>query len=161
METRGNFFGICFLEYSPANEEFRFQAFFGDESDNVRQSVIDRFDAIAAECAASDGITKLFCHELDEDNDECLGELSFAFSLPELNEIHYCPRFFESSPNVDCEDDFDQVTTTIHEMTHQQNVYAPSTDHHGFNVKDILKLNNEEKLSNSDSYSLFARGTFA
>lgn len=131
---------------------------FGANDQETRSLIARYFEIVRKECASlCDGTSNLF----DEDHwDACTtedGKVTVAYALG--HEITFCPRFWELPVRaIGCTvNSYDQVTTTIHVMTHLPEIYTK--DHtYGLFQKINGKFPTGMALDNARTYELFARG---
>ncbi|UQC79173.1 metalloproteinase [Colletotrichum lupini] len=104
------------------------------------------------------GVSRYFCYdyygvcELD-------GPLN-AYTAWDVNTMVMCPLFFGLPPlPVGCHRQC-QATTTIHETTHCEAVYAPHTDDYAYAYNASVALPPERALQNADNYSLYANAVY-
>ncbi|KAK1709824.1 Deuterolysin metalloprotease family-domain-containing protein [Colletotrichum lupini] len=135
----------------------RFVEYFGTNSSETRNIVVTRLRNVAQECSlTTSGVSRYFCYdyygvcELD-------GPLN-AYTAWDVNTMVMCPLFFGLPPlPVGCHRQC-QATTTIHETTHCEAVYAPHTDDYAYAYNASVALPPERALQNADNYSLYANG---
>ncbi|KAK1461338.1 metalloproteinase [Colletotrichum melonis] len=135
----------------------RFVEYFGTNSSETRNIVVTRLRNVAQECSSTtSGVSRYFCYdyygvcELD-------GPLN-AYTAWDVNTMVMCPLFFGLPPlPVGCHRQC-QATTTIHETTHCEAVYAPHTDDYAYAYNASVALPPERALQNADNYSLYANG---
>jgi deuterolysin len=102
-----------------ASDDGKFQEYFATLDGGVRQTVIDRFHAVANECsrAPNGGSTTTHCNDVDN---MCSGG-TLAYTYPDTGFVVDCPMYFDVLPLLDagCHRQ-DRTTTTIHEYTHSK-----------------------------------------
>lgn len=134
--------------------ETRFERYFRTTNPDVRQNVAKRFYAVADECAARSNKAKTFC---TDPRQFCRTDY-IAYTLG--SEITNCDLYW-SFPliNTQCHG-IGQATTTIHEMTHVDGLFDPSTDdvpgHYGWPA--LTQLPPEQAVLNGDNYGFYANG---
>lgn len=134
----------------------RFQEYFKTTNSSVRQTVADRFTAVATDCSTnSSGATDTYCNDV---YDSCTSNV-LAYAVPNNNLIVYCPIFFDDLPPLaqDCHQQ-DRATTVLHEETHNPGVYSPGTMDNGYGYSAATALSSSQAVMNADSYALFANG---
>ncbi|KAI1336248.1 Deuterolysin metalloprotease family-domain-containing protein [Xylariaceae sp. FL0016] len=139
----------------------RFVEYFGTNASATRQTVADRLTAVADECAASPagGASRYFCYDY-YGVCESSGPL-IAYTLWDVDTVVMCPLFYDSLPAlpVACHQQ-DRATTSIHEMTHCEEVYSPHTNDYAYAYNESVALPPETALLNADNYSLFANAVY-
>ncbi|OBR14749.1 Neutral protease 2 [Colletotrichum higginsianum IMI 349063] len=136
----------------------RFVEYFRTNSSEARDVVVARFRSVAEECGTTDtGVSRYFCYDY-YGICEIEGPLN-AYTLWQFNTVVMCPLFYGLPPlPVGCHRQC-QATTTIHEITHCEGVYAPHTNDYAYAYDASVALPLERALLNADNYSLYANGT--
>ncbi|KAI2472651.1 Deuterolysin metalloprotease family-domain-containing protein [Annulohypoxylon bovei var. microspora] len=138
----------------------RFVEYFKTNSSETRQIVADRLTAVSKECSTTNsGPSEYFCYDY----------YSFCYADGPLNAytkwdfdfVIMCPLFYDTLPPLPqgCHRQ-DQATTTIHEMTHCEDVYSPHTNDYAYAYNESTALSPEFALLNADNYSLFANAVY-
>ena len=122
-----------------------------------RQGVAARLGAVATTLNSALGEGLLFTCPTREQEPDCKEKIIALADRPS-NYIIICPIFFEKNQELDCSEDYDPVTTIIHELTHLGSVHTPVTEDYKYTM-DSITLPAERALLNADSHALFARGT--
>lgn len=136
----------------------RFVEYFGTNSSETRQIVHDRLTAAAKECSTTDsGISTYYCYDYYRVC-EIDGPLN-AYTAWDMDIVVMCPLFYNTLPPLPpaCHKQ-SQATTTIHEMTHCEEVYSPHTNDYVYGYNESVALPPERSLNNADNYSLYAGG---
>lgn len=136
----------------------RFVEYFKTNASSTRQTVAARLTAAAQECSTtSSGASRYFCYDY-YNLCETEGPLN-AYTKWDFDYVVMCPLFYDTLPPLPpgCHRQ-DQATTTIHEMTHCEDVYAPHTNDFVYGYNESVALPAEYALINADTYSLYANG---
>ncbi|KAG5954827.1 hypothetical protein E4U58_007457 [Claviceps cyperi] len=115
------------------------------------------FNKVAIECGATNGgVSRFYCTDL---HNGCSRSV-LAYTVPDLGYQIYCDLYFTSLPSVTytCHSQ-DQVSTTLHEMTHLRAIAGTSDYAYGY--QNIMTLGTAYALNNAESYSLFANAVLA
>ncbi|KAI1804943.1 Deuterolysin metalloprotease family-domain-containing protein [Daldinia bambusicola] len=134
----------------------RFVEYFKTNSSETRQIVVDRLNAVAKECSTTNfGPSRYFCYDY-YNICETEGPLN-AYTKWDFDFVVMCPLFYDTLPPLPqgCHRQ-DQATTTIHEMTHCEDVYSPHTNDWVYGYNESVALTPEKALANADNYSLYA-----
>ncbi|OTA83880.1 hypothetical protein M434DRAFT_400582 [Hypoxylon sp. CO27-5] len=138
----------------------RFVEYFKTNSSSTRQIVVDRLTAAAKECSTTNsGPSRYFCYDyygLCETDGPLNAYTKFDFDF-----VIMCPLFYDTLPPLPqgCHRQ-DQATTTIHEMTHCEDVYSPHTNDFTYGYNESTALPPERALLNADNYSLYANAVY-
>ncbi|KAI1651631.1 Deuterolysin metalloprotease family-domain-containing protein [Daldinia loculata] len=138
----------------------RFVEYFKTNSSTTRQTVVDRLTAAAKECSTTDsGPSRYFCYDYYK-LCETEGPLN-AYTKWDFDFVVLCPLFYDTLPALPqgCHRQC-QATTTIHEMTHCEDVYSPHTNDFVYGYNESVALSPELALLNADSYSLYANAVY-
>ncbi|KAI8962996.1 Deuterolysin metalloprotease family-domain-containing protein [Daldinia sp. FL1419] len=138
----------------------RFVEYFQTNSSETRQTVAGRLKAAAKECSSTDsGPSRYFCYDY-YNLCETEGPLN-AYTKWDFSYVVMCPLFYDALPPLPqgCHHQ-DQATTTIHEMTHCEDVYKPHTDDFVYGYNESVALPAERALLNADNYSLYANAVY-
>ncbi|KAI1075575.1 Deuterolysin metalloprotease family-domain-containing protein [Whalleya microplaca] len=134
----------------------RFVEYFKTNATATRDTVVARLRAVAKECSTTDGgVSNYWCNDRSSIC-ESEGPLN-AYTIWDQAQTIMCPLFYDTLvplPKV-CHKQ-DQATTTIHEMTHIEDVYSPHTNDWAYSYNESVALTPERALANADNYSLFA-----
>lgn len=136
----------------------RFVEYFRTNSSDTRQTVVDRLTAAAKECSTTDsGVSLYYCND-NTSICESEGPLN-AYTRWDLDYVVMCPLFYDTLPPLPlgCHRQC-QATTTLHEMTHCEDVYSPHTNDFTYGYNESVALTPEFALLNADNYSLYANG---
>ncbi|KAI0834403.1 Deuterolysin metalloprotease family-domain-containing protein [Hypoxylon sp. FL0890] len=138
----------------------RFVEYFKTNSSTTRQTVVERLTAVAKECSTTNsGQSRYFCYDyygLCETDGPLNSYTKFDFDF-----VIMCPLFYDTLPPLPqgCHRQ-DQATTTIHEMTHCEDVYSPHTNDFAYGYNESTALPPERALVNADNYSLYANAVY-
>ncbi|OTB01684.1 hypothetical protein M426DRAFT_75075 [Hypoxylon sp. CI-4A] len=138
----------------------RFVEYFKTNSSTTRKTVVDRLTAVAQECSTTDsGISRYFCYDY-YNLCETDGPLN-AYTKFDFDFVVMCPLFYNTLPPLpqSCHHQ-DQATTTIHEMTHCEDVFSPHTNDFVYGYNESVALTAEKALLNADTYSLYANAVY-
>ncbi|KAI1382930.1 Deuterolysin metalloprotease family-domain-containing protein [Hypoxylon trugodes] len=138
----------------------RFVEYFKTNSSTTRQTVTDRLKAAAKECSTTDsGPSRYFCYDY-YNLCETEGPLN-AYTKFDFDFVIMCPLFYDTLPPLPqaCHHQ-DQATTTIHEMTHCEDVFSPHTNDFVYGYNESSALPPEKALLNADNYSLYANAVY-
>ncbi|KAI1377017.1 Deuterolysin metalloprotease family-domain-containing protein [Hypoxylon crocopeplum] len=138
----------------------RFVEYFKANSSATRQIVVDRLTAAAEECSTTNsGPSRYFCYDF-YGICETEGPLN-AYTKWDFDYVIMCPLFYDTLPPlpVGCHRQ-DQATTTIHEVTHCEDVYGPHTNDYVYGYNESAALPPELALLNADNYSLYANAVY-
>ncbi|KMU82243.1 neutral protease 2 [Coccidioides immitis H538.4] len=131
----------------------KFQEYFKTTSQQARQSVARRFQAIAQECSsANQGRTIYFCQDVYRNCQRGL----IAYTIPARSHVVNCPDYWRLPPVVNRGLDPDHGYVVVHEFTHATSIFSPGTVDHAYGYEQCRRLNAQQSLSNADNYSLFA-----
>lgn len=136
----------------------KFEEYFMTTNQTTRNTVAERLEAVAADCAATQsGPTRTYCTDV---YDGCASNV-LAYTLPAYNYIAYCPLFFDNLPALTnrCHNQ-DQATTVLHEETHAPDVYAPGTLDNAYGYDAAMDLSSDAAVNNADTYALYANGMY-
>lgn len=135
--------------------ESKFEEYFMSTSDDDKQYVADRFNAVAKECSSStSGTLDLHC----EDTYNGCKSNTFAYAISSENVVVWCDAYWNAELETStCHGD-DKAGTTIHEFTHVDDVFSPGTDDHAYTYENCIELDREEALENADTYEYYANG---
>ncbi|KAI2617664.1 Deuterolysin metalloprotease family-domain-containing protein [Hypomontagnella submonticulosa] len=138
----------------------RFIEYFKTNSSATRQIVADRLTAAAKECSTTNaGPSRYFCYDyygLCESD----GPLN-AYTKWDFDFVIICPLFYDTLPPLPqgCHRQC-QATTTIHEITHCEDVYSPHTNDFVYGYNESVALPPEHAVLNADTYSLYANAVY-
>jgi deuterolysin len=135
----------------------KFQEYFKSNKSTARQTVSERFAAVATECGSSTGgATTQYCSDVFGGCDS----VTLAYTVPSRNLVVNCPLYFSHLQVLvkTCHVQ-DMAATTIHEFTHAPGVYSPGTKDNGYGYAAATALDSEKAIDNADSYALYANGT--
>ncbi|KAI1395000.1 Deuterolysin metalloprotease family-domain-containing protein [Hypoxylon fuscum] len=138
----------------------RFVEYFRTNSSDTRQTVVDRLTAAAKECSTTDsGVSLYYCND-NTSICESEGPLN-AYTRWDLDYVVMCPLFYDTLPPLPlgCHRQC-QATTTLHEMTHCEDVYSPHTNDFTYGYNESVALTPEFALLNADNYSLYANAVY-
>ncbi|KAI1441902.1 Deuterolysin metalloprotease family-domain-containing protein [Annulohypoxylon stygium] len=138
----------------------RFIEYFKTNSSETRQIVADRLTAVSKECSTTNsGISLYYCYDTYS-LCEIDGPLN-AYTKWDVDAVVMCPIFYDTLPPLPqaCHHQ-DQATTTIHEMTHCEDVYSPHTNDYTYGYNESTAQTPERALLNADNYSLFANAVY-
>ncbi|KAI1205205.1 Deuterolysin metalloprotease family-domain-containing protein [Annulohypoxylon truncatum] len=138
----------------------RFVEYFKTNSSDTRQIVVDRLTAVSKECSTTNsGPSRYFCYDYYS-LCEIEGPLN-AYTAWDVDTVVMCPLFYDTLPPLPqaCHHQ-DQATTTIHEMTHCEEVYKPHTNDYAYGYNESTALPADRALQNADNYSLFANAVY-
>jgi deuterolysin len=132
----------------------RFERYFRTYDQGMRNMVADRFLAVAKECSSQTNIATTFC------SDRLKLCQSDYISVTLGNKITNCDLFWKFPVVTDSCHAYDQATLTIHETTHVEGVFDPSTvdfpKNYGWPA--LTYLNAQQAVTNADNYQYFANG---
>jgi len=143
-------------EMAIKGDEEQFVRYFRTADPRVRSTVSQRFHAVANECAARSNKARTFC---TDPRQFCRSDY-IAYTLG--TDITNCDLYW-SFPlvNTACHG-VGQATTTIHEMTHIDGLFDPSTDdfpgHYGWPALSTLPP--EQAIMNGDNYGFYANSVY-
>ncbi|KAI1456370.1 Deuterolysin metalloprotease family-domain-containing protein [Annulohypoxylon moriforme] len=138
----------------------RFVEYFKTNSSATREIVADRLTAVSKECSTTNnGSSEYFCYDYYSICD-IDGPLN-AYTKWDVDIVVMCPLFYNTLPPLPqaCHHQ-DQATTTIHEMTHCEDVYSPHTNDYVYGYNESTAQTPERALLNADNYSLFANAVY-
>ncbi|XXG98043.1 hypothetical protein Hte_004360 [Hypoxylon texense] len=138
----------------------RFVEYFKTNSSATRQTVVDRLTAAAQECSTTNsGPSRYFCYDY-YGICETEGPLN-AYTKWDFDFVIMCPLFYDTLPPLPqgCHRQ-DQATTTIHEITHCEDVFPPHTNDFVYGYNESVALSPELALLNADTYSLYANAVY-
>ncbi|KAJ5783268.1 hypothetical protein N7457_005042 [Penicillium paradoxum] len=134
----------------------KFSEYFKTTSSATRQTVANRFKAVAS--AAASTSTTSYKYYCSDTYGYCETNV-LAYTLPSLNVIANCDIYYTYLPALaDVCHDQDQATTTLHELTHAPGVFSPGTDDYGYGYSAATALSSAKAVLNADSYALYANG---
>lgn len=122
------------------------------KSTSVGSTVAAVFGRVITECSSTtSGSSRTYCSDI---YGACSSNV-LAYTLPSASYIVNCPLYFSALPAVSgtCHAQ-DQATTTLHEVTHLNQVAG--TDDLGYGYSAATRLSSSQALNNADSYALFA-----
>ncbi|TQN63769.1 Neutral protease 2-like protein, partial [Colletotrichum shisoi] len=133
----------------------RFVEYVKTNSSEARDVVVARFRSVAAECGTTGtGVSRYFCYDY-YGICEIEGPPN-AYTLWQFDTVVMCPLFYGLPPlPAGCHRQC-QATTTIHEITHCEGIYAPHTNDYAYAYNASVVLPLERALLNVDNYSLYA-----
>lgn len=131
----------------------RFKEYFKSTSKTDRTYVSNRLKAVAKECGnATGGITTLYCR----DKHNYCQPGTFAYHTDTDNSIVFCDAYWSASlETTQCHGD-DKAGTTLHETTHDSDVFSPGTDDYAYGYTACSKLSRDKALENADTYEYYA-----
>lgn len=135
----------------------KMEEFFKSSSSSTRNTVANVLTKVASECGStSGGASDYYCTDVAN---HC-GNRVLAYTVPSQSYMAYCDIYFDNLPGLtsSCHRQ-DQATTTLHEMTHLQEVAG--TNDLGYGYDNIQKLSTRDSLNNADSYAVFANSIYA
>ncbi|KAK3186936.1 hypothetical protein K4F52_004380 [Lecanicillium sp. MT-2017a] len=135
----------------------KMEEFFKSSSSSTRNTVANVLTKVASECGStSGGASDYYCTDVAN---HC-GNRVLAYTVPSQSYMAYCDIYFDNLPGLtsSCHRQ-DQATTTLHEMTHLQEVAG--TRDLGYGYDNIQKLSTRDSLNNADSYAVFANSIYA
>ncbi|KAI0882996.1 Deuterolysin metalloprotease family-domain-containing protein [Annulohypoxylon maeteangense] len=138
----------------------RFVEYFKTNSSETRQIVADRLTAVSKECSTTNsGLSRYFCYDYYSIC-ETEGPLN-AYTMWDIDTVVMCPLFYDTLPPLPqaCHRQ-DQATTTIHEISHCEEVYSPHTNDFAYGYNESSALTPERAVLNADNYSLFANAVY-
>ncbi|WEW62050.1 Fungalysin/Thermolysin Extracellular metalloproteinase 5 [Emydomyces testavorans] len=130
----------------------KFSEWFKTTSEQARQSVARRFEAIAEECGSTGGKVKYFCWDQFNGCEEGI----IAYTIPSKSYVINCEAYWRIPPVVNSGLDPDQGLAIVHEFTHVPSVYSPATEELAIGIARCKALNSEQSLKNADNYALYA-----
>jgi deuterolysin len=132
----------------------RFFRYFRTYDPDTRQLVARRFYAVSGECAGETKRSTVFC------SDEMRLCQSDYVSVTYGNSITNCNIFWRLPLVTDQCHGYDQASILIHETSHVDGVFDPSTvdfkDNYGW--PRLTYLSPEQALTNADNYQFYANG---
>lgn len=139
-----------------AGSSLQFKKLFKSTAPDVRSSVAARLRAVAkAASSSTTGPLKYYCHD---PHGYCSKNNYLAYTISQWNTVVTCDKYYDYPPLTDVCFYEDQATTTLHEFTHAESVYSPSTNDSAYGYDLATGLSADKALVNADSYALFANG---
>jgi deuterolysin len=119
-----------------------------------RRLVSDRFYKVADECAGKSKVSTTFC------TDQLKLCQSDYIAVTLGTRITNCDIFWNFPLTTDKCHGYDRAATTIHEITHVDGLFDPSTvdfaDNYGW--PKLTYLSGEQAVTNADNYQYYANG---
>ncbi|CZT25770.1 related to Neutral protease 2 homolog SNOG_10522 [Ramularia collo-cygni] len=135
------------------------QEYFKSTSDSVVSQVVQRFNAVAEECASNSAPSKssVSCTDV---NELCSKPGYIAYTNPSSNVITYCDIFYEGLGALTGQCGVqDQANTVVHETTHCPDVFSPYTLDYAYGPA-VTNLNSDQAVLNADTYRMYAGAIF-
>ncbi|GAB7363735.1 hypothetical protein MBLNU230_g4303t1 [Neophaeotheca triangularis] len=148
-------------EFASSGAADMFELYFGDSSENTRDTVSKNFNRIAEECSNTPGgNSETHC---TDPYGSCGGNL-LAYAVwrdsyganhdtERSGTMYYCPRFFNNLPakGQRCHQQ-SQASNALHETSHA----VLGTDDVVYGYAQSTRLSTSQAINNADSYALFA-----
>jgi hypothetical protein len=132
--------------------QFRFERYFQTTDPAMRRLVSGRFFAIARECSGGSRVSTTYC------SDQLSLCQSDYIAVTLGTQVTNCEIFYRF-PTVSNEcHAYDKATTVIHEISHVDGVYDPSTVDVDYGWPKISYLSAEQAVTNADNYQYYANG---
>jgi len=132
----------------------RFFRYFRTYDQGIRNLVAGRFRAVADECAGRTSRSTTFC------SDQLGLCQSDYISVTLGTQITNCDLYWRFPVLTDKCHGYDQATLTIHETTHVDGLFDPSTGDfkNNYGWPALTYLNWDQAIMNGDNYQYFANG---
>lgn len=130
----------------------KLQEYFKDSGSATRNTVASVLGKVASECGSTtSGASDYYCTDVANGCEQGV----LAYTVPSQSFEAYCDLYFDDLPGLtsQCHAQ-DQATTTLHEMTHLNQVAG--TQDLGYGYANAIRLSNRDALNNADTYALFA-----